>query len=453
VLATNLVALLTCVLCGTGAYLLARRWQLSSAAGLLCGVIFAFAPPRFFRMGQLHMTAVQWIPFTLAFLHSYFERGRRRDLILALGFFTLQVLSSGHGAVFLVVAIALLLAWRSLFGAPVTPTKWFSDFGALGAFLIAPALWVLIPYQLAQSEAGLRREYPADAMPGLTEWFASPSRLHVALQQLALGHAINDHAIAFLFPGLIALLLTAIALLLWRPARRSLASDATGFFLVLALISTALFTTWPVDTWRLVYGLPGFNFIRVPSRFILLVLLSLGMLSAIAFDRLTLRLPARSRMIAAAALAFALLLEYNSYPFSGVPYRVDVTATHRWLSTQPKPFVVAEVPVPSIGDLGAYERHQTAAMLHTTAHWQRTIHGYSGIRRPLHEQLSETLTEFPNPRSLAWLREIGVTHIVVHRDRYPDDRWPEIKSRLDGITTLALAHSEGPTSVYTFVQR
>ncbi len=72
----NLVALLTCVLCGVGAYFLARRWRLHAVpAAFLCGLVFAFAPPRFFKMGQLHLTAVQWIPFTLAFVHSYLERG------------------------------------------------------------------------------------------------------------------------------------------------------------------------------------------------------------------------------------------------------------------------------------------------------------------------------------------------------------------------------------------
>jgi hypothetical protein len=453
VLATNLVALLTCVLCGIGAYLLARRWQLSPAAAFLCGVIFAFAPPRFFRMGQLHMTAVQWIPFTLAFLHGYFDGGRRRDLLLALACFTLQVLSSGHGAAFLAAAIAILIAWRTAFGQPLAIRRWLKDCGATGAFLIAPSFWVSAPYRLAQREAGLRREYIAEAMPGWTELLASPSRLHVALQQMMFGRTINDEAIAFLFPGVLALLLAAVALVSWRPVRRQLSTDATGYFTLLALVSVAMFATWPVDAWRHIYWLPGFNFIRVPSRFILLVLLSLGMLSAIAFDRLAVRLSASARIGLAALMAAALLVEYNSYPFLGIPYAVEVTSTERWLSSQSKPFVVAEVPIPSAGDLGAYERHQTRAMLHTTVHWQPTIHGYSGIRRPLHDMVYRELTKFPDPHTLMLLRELGVTHVVVHGDRYPADRWPEVKSRLDQTPALHLAHSDGMTSVYTFSQR
>jgi hypothetical protein len=71
-----------------------------------------------------------------------------------------------------------------------------------------------------------------------------------------------------------------------------------------------------------------------------------------------------------------------------------------WLDTQPKPFVVAEVPVPSQGDLGALERQQTQSMLHATAHWQRTVHGYSGIRRPLHDQLYLDMSSFPDAGSI-----------------------------------------------------
>lgn len=452
VLATNLVALLTCVLCGVGAYVLARRWRLSPCAAVLCGIIFAFAPPRFFRMGQLHMTAVQWIPFTLAFLHGYLEHGRRRDLLLAFGCFTLQVLSSGHGAAFLAVAIAALIGWRVAFGAPVT-SKWLQDCGVTGSYLLAPAFLVLLPYRLVQVDAGLRREYPATAMPGLADLIASPSRLHVGLQHLVLGRSVNDTAVAFLFPGILALLLAAIALVLWRPTRRHLGSDATGYFLLLAVGSTGMFTTWPVDTWRHIYWLPGFNFIRVPSRFIVLVVLSLGMLSAVAVDRLTVHLAPRWRAAVATAIVVGLLAEYNSYPFAGVPYAVEVTPADRWLSTQPKPFVIAEVPIPSVGDLGAYERHQTTAMLRTTAHWQRTIHGYSGIRRPLHEMLYEQLTRFPDPQSLALLREVGVTHVVVHTQQYPADRRPNVVSRLDHTPAVQLVYGEGPTRVYMLVQR
>jgi hypothetical protein len=464
VLAMNLVALLTCVLCGVGAYFLARRWQLSPPAAFICGIVFAFAPPRFFRMGQLHMTAVQWIPFTLAFLHSYFERlstqdasrtthpslksGARRDLLLALGCFSLQALSSGHGAAFLAVAIVLQLAWRLAFGQPLAWRQWLRDCGATGAYLIAPSIWILLPYRAAQTDAGLRRGYLAGGLPTLNDFLASPARSHVYLQEWLLGRTVNDQANAFLFPGILVVVLALVALISWRPRREQLRPSATGFFFLLAIISTLMFVPWPFELWRHVYWLPGFNFIRVPSRFILLVMLCHGMLAAVAFDVHTRRLSAPGRLAAALIVSLLLLAEYSSHPFGGVPFVMDVPAVDRWLDTQPKPFVVAEMPVPSPGNLGALERSQTRAMLHATAHWQRTVHGYSGIRRPLHDRLYLELTEFPDGRSIAALREVGVTFVVVHSDYYEPDRWRRIEPRLEQSRELRLVHTDGAGRVY-----
>lgn len=53
VLALNVICLLANVLCGLGAYVLARRLGLGTAAALLCGLVFALSPPRFFRHSQV----------------------------------------------------------------------------------------------------------------------------------------------------------------------------------------------------------------------------------------------------------------------------------------------------------------------------------------------------------------------------------------------------------------
>ena len=81
VLAINLVALSSCLLCALGAYLLARRVGMGRSGAIVSGLIFGFSPPRFGRLGQLHLTTVQWMPFALAYLH---ERRGNRDRAHAL---------------------------------------------------------------------------------------------------------------------------------------------------------------------------------------------------------------------------------------------------------------------------------------------------------------------------------------------------------------------------------
>src|SRR5436190_19821525 len=66
VLAMNAVALLSCVLCGVGTFVLARRVGIGPAGAALSGLIFAFAPPRFLRLVQLFLTPIQWVRSGLA---------------------------------------------------------------------------------------------------------------------------------------------------------------------------------------------------------------------------------------------------------------------------------------------------------------------------------------------------------------------------------------------------
>jgi hypothetical protein len=444
VLATNLTAFLTCLLSGTGAFILARRLHLTIVAAFICGLLFAFAPPRFYRIGQLHLTAVQWVPFSLAFLHSYFDTGRRRDLLLAIGFFSLQALSSGHGAVYLAISIMLLLAWQFATGTPLALKQRLIDFGAAGAYLIAPAVWVILPYRIAQDEAGLRRTYESGVQPGIESLLASPARVHQFLQSTLLG-PFEKEAEAFLFPGILVLLFAMFALIAWP--KRSALRSATAFYALLGALSILMFIEWPFELWRYVYWLPGFNFIRVPSRFMILAMLALSVLAAIGFDRATAGLQPRARMIAGAILGLLLMAEYTVYPFPSVPYQVTIPAIDRWLDTQPKPFVVAEVPVPRLGDLGRLERQQTQAMLHATAHWQKTVHGYSGIRRSFHDDLYRAMGDFPDPDSISGLRAAGVTYVVVHSAEY-GSRWASIEEEIKQSPALRLERTDGTDRVY-----
>ena len=454
VLALNLVQLATCVLCGVGAYVLARRLGISRAGAVLCGIVFLAAPPRFFRIGQLHLTAVQWVPFALAYLHTYLDHGRKRDLRIAVAFFTLQVLSSGHGAVFLVVAIAVVLSYHVALGEPIALGRRARDVGIAGLLLIVPIVAMIAPYRAAQTEVGLKRSLE-NWLPTPASYLASPSHAHQYLRAWLTETDFNQSANAWLFPGLVVLLFTMVAVVVHPPAlpagdwRERLRRQPAWLYLLLLLLSVAMFVPPPVSLWPWVYSWPGFNFIRVPSRFMILAMLALGVLTGVGFDRVFGARTARMRGVAALLVAGLLVAEYASMPLRFVPYAIEIPAIDRWLNTLPKPFVVAEVPVPSDGDIGAYERHNTMAMLHATAHWQRTLHGYSGIRPALHTRIFRELTLFPDAASLASLKEVGVTYVVVHADQYPAERRSEIDERFRRFAgQLSLEHTDGEGRVY-----
>ncbi len=644
VLAVNVVSLLSCVLCGLGAYVLGRRVGLSAPAAVLTGLVFAFSPPRFFRFSQLHLTAVQWIPFALASLHAYFERGQKRDLRLAIAFFTLQVVTSGHGGVFAAVAILLMLAHRLVLGEPIAFVRRLSDFGVVGALLLVPVVLFAIPYRIAQVEVGLRRVLDPSGTP-LQNFLASPTRVDTFLQSLMTDKNINGAATAWLFPGFLPILLALVAVvvgtatiitkdtkdtvsfvlktasqyrvpllalliggLLWvvlggapsflgasdgltsqqygnerivwtgylrveqagsydfgftsdddarlsldnnvmldfqadRPgspksgtvtlaagshrilverakpgeapgldlvwarhgegqvyqpvpvralSRRPLSdrtirllstmewvrivsaivtalvalwflgnslakrrdawrawgapyrNNPTAFFLLLALVSAGLALGGRYGLWQFVYWLPGFNFIRGSSRFMVLGLLGVAVLAGVGFDWLTARLPSSPRRLAAMAVGGLLVAEFSVIPYKGVPYRLDIPAVDLWVARQQKPFSVAEVPVTTS------ERYQSNYMLHSLAHWQKTVHGFSGIRPALHEELYDQLRTFPSEDSVRHLAQLDVTYVIVHSSWFPEEERRLVEERLPAFGSwLTLEYMDPDSRVYS----
>ena len=115
-LAMNFVLLASCALSGFGAFLLARELGLGIWGALVAGLVFAFTPPRFFRLGQLHLATVQWIPFCLLYLHRYTRKGSTRHVVAACLFFTLTAWSGGQSGLFLALTAASLLLYLLLFG-------------------------------------------------------------------------------------------------------------------------------------------------------------------------------------------------------------------------------------------------------------------------------------------------------------------------------------------------
>jgi hypothetical protein len=102
---------------------------------------------------------------------------------------------------------------------------------------------------------------------------------------------------------------------------------------------------------------------------------------------------------------------------------------YAWLAQQ-SPGVLLELPLTSEIDLGppqgatvgegAYDAwpdlNRMRYQFFQTAHWQPILDGYSGFRPPHHRELGLSLASFPDERSVALLRGLGVTWVLVHSE-------------------------------------
>jgi hypothetical protein len=545
VLAMNIVAFASCALCGWGTFRLARAIGISHWGAMLAGLIFAFSPPRFLRIGQPHLASVQWMPFALAYLHTYFNNGEAKDLRLAIGFFSLQALTSGHGAVFTVIAMAGLIVFRLGLGEPLLLTKRLRDVGIAGVLLCIPAALVVLPYLAVQQGVGLRRSLDAWtewAVPATT-FLASPTHAHEFMLSLFSAEHIYQNATAWLFPGYLPLLLAAAAVFIsdrrvrhsnqttpdpfvwivaialelaalvtlaigvlvlvngpqrwrvgdtvilsvrqpWRVwltlgltllARWSLRrrvpfdvanrarawqgraaewrASATIYYVLLTALGIWLALGPPFSLWPHVYWLPGFSFIRASSRFTVMAMLGLAVLAGIGFDRVVVRAGEPRRRLIALVAGVVLLVEFALIPLSVTRFRVEIPEVDRWLDSRPKPFAIAEVPLADYGGGGAWERRHAEYMLHSMAHWQKTVHGYSGHRPQLHIELYWQLRLFPDEQSLKALEQLGVDYVVVHTELYPEGEWPGIEERLRSFgDRLKFEQEAGTGRVYSLTR-
>ncbi len=339
-------------------------------------------------------------------------------------------------------AFAPYLHLRSTLGVE-TPLAWLAPFRfslrelfAMGArapyadllprFLRSDAgVWIgFVPAALALAGA-----WPA-LQSALARWRALPSRQR---RLLLLAAAIVAGAILaadlatlrfnFLTPasrqpalrvyklgGMLALV--ALAFLLARWPRR--ASDAgrdpwrTG--IGLASILTML-AAHPTFYFLLREVLPGFGSLRVAGRFFLVAAPGLSLLIAAGVDRL-LRLPLPAAKRRQWIVLATVLLAIESTPRSAflrwreIPAPAQATRIDRALAGLPDVGAVAEIPF--FGDW-----REAMRMYEASFHWRPLVNGYSGYYPRGFLDIRRRLLNFPDADTAAWMRSMGVTHLVV----------------------------------------
>jgi hypothetical protein len=223
----------------------------------------------------------------------------------------------------------------------------------------------------------------------------------------------------YLFPGLLAVLLAAFAL--YPPIRRSALAYVAGlvFAFNASLGLNGHFYAWAYE------HLPGFQGLRAPARFGILVALSLAVLAGYGSARL-LPAVAAGRRVAAATIGVLLLVEYSTtVRLFAVP---PPPAVYTWLRREP-PSVVIELPLPRADNLSVIR--DGLYMYFSTTHWQRLVNGYSGFYPPSFLRLLDAMRSFPDDASFDALRERQVDYIIVHGRYYTVEQFAAIVTALE----------------------
>jgi hypothetical protein len=421
--AYNTALILACWLSGFFAFLLGRRLTGSTAAGLLAGVAFGFAPYRASQLSHLQVLTAQWMPLALFAMHRYLDDRRGRWLLLVGAAWVIQALSNGYYLLFFPVLIALWLAWFVDWRRePRTGIALVVTFAA-SSLLLVPTL---LRYRAFHHALGLIRT--REEMQGYSATLGSLRETGHMLAFWTPSHDAPPEA--FLFPGLtvVVLMLTGAVLLLWSGRlRRAVATRSPAVFYAAA----ALFLGWlcfgPAESdalgatmlrpYTLLTWLPGFSGLRVPARFAMLAALCAALAAAIAAARLA---PAVrwGRLAAGGLIAAGLFVDgwIRPMPLEVPPPRVVLPDAPNSL--------VLELPA---DDLAV----DIPAMYRAMVHGRPLVNGFSG-HRPPHYGLLVTSLMRGDPSPLTYLAAGRPLIVIVHRRLDPQMEWQALVERAGG---------------------
>jgi hypothetical protein len=422
--AYNVCLLLSYSLSGFFAFLLTRRLTGSSFAGICGGVAYGFAPYRAGQLAHLQVLTSQWLPLMLLTLHDFVAAPGRRALALFGLAWLLQALSNGYYLLFFPVVIALWLTWfvdwrkNARHGLAIV-LVWIAS-----SLPLLPVLW---KYHVVQTALDLSRP-----LSDMQQFSAAPVSLLNPPPLLAFWRSVPVRTDEdFLFPGVTAVTLVAIALIAVarRPGVRAAFRERAPliFYAVAAVLMYALSFGPAVPRtgaaalthpYTLLTFLPGYGGLRAPARFAMAGTLCLSVALALAVR--VLRPSAKQARVAFGAIVIAgLFIDgwTGPMPLALPPGRV--------LLPEVSHAVVMELPV----DDGVVN---TAAMYRQMFHRRPLINGYTGYTPPHYAILSIALRR-EDPSAIDELARGRPLVIVVSDQRDPNHEWRRFVERLPGI--------------------
>ena len=432
-----------------------REW--THLAAFVAGVVFSFSPYHMAHLlGHMQLISLEWLPFYVLVViklltHPHpLSRSGLRYVGLAALFLVLVAACDWYYAFYLV--LFSLLGWLWCLWRRrrwLAPTLALAIVGLLFVVAVSP---VLVPMLREASSAdymvppaGSAERLSAD----LTAFF-TPSELHPLWGAWAAqwaGRFTATTSERTVFAGYSVLVMAGLAL--WFGRRPASFWGATALIFGILALGPVLHiggqTQWagigpiPLPYALLQQLIPLLNISRSVSRFAVMVMLSLGVLTALGLDCLLRRVWARTSSRSATCLLGLGALGLVCLEFLAVPYPMSPPETrpfHYQMAQEAEPYAVMDIPM---------DWDRPANLLYQTVHHKPTVSGYTSRDNPLapagrtpvlqaFRYLGPDINSGDARRLAATvLNDLGVRYVIVHKNDLPPGTYRA--------TTLALVEA------------
>ena len=397
VTAYNLVMILSFIASALAMYVLVERLTGSRAGAFVAGLLFGFYPYRFEHYSHFELQMTYCMPLALLALHRFASTARTRDAVLFGLLAAAQLYSSMYYAVFFTLYVAALFACLCLLTRPALRRM-------LGPAAIAGALALLLAFPLARTYSAARLgDRDVDTVAYYSATAADYLRAHprsATWGERTLPGRMPERA---LFPGVMILLLAAVALIPPLGVTRAAYAVALVVAFEISRGFNSVFYPYLYDWLPFVRGL------RVPARASILVGLTLALLAGFGVRRLLAERSVWLRRVALAALVVAIAIDLRPV------LRLEPV----WLEPPPiyglvagnRDVVLAEFP---FGGNPTRFTPNVPFMYFSLWHWAQMINGYSGHSPPGQVDFEVALKSFPDADAVELLRARGATHVTIN---------------------------------------
>jgi len=458
----NLLFLLSFIIGAFGVYLLVKYLVGNKYAAFISGLVFAFSPFHFAHsLGHLNLLSIEWIPFfILYFIKTFREPGKKNPLLSGI-FLALTSLCSWYYMIYAILFMLLFFMYWLWYDRAKFELSFFTKYSlTLLVFFI-----IVLPFSYPMLKVLLRGDsyfyrgnqytgYVADSIAFITPpWYHpvwggvfEPIRSHFtgnyAENTVFLGFSviglsiysilkIKSKEVRFWFISAVTFMIFSLGPVLHvlgysripinNPLLTKIGLTKILHFLHYPFISVGL----PLPYYIFNY-VPLIKAARVPSRFVVMLMLSLSVLVGYGCSKIFGKLGSKrmfskfsAKKVVAGVISLVVVFEFLRIPFTIRSFNVPIF--YKDLAKDKQKYAILELPLYGWGNNEEF-------MCYQTIHEKKIVNGMAARIPPYcfnFVENSEFLSLLAHPEridkksmdiSSSILRNTNIKYIIVHQD-------------------------------------
>ncbi len=435
--AYNTSILLSLIMLGYFTFLLVYYFTSTPTAGVISGSLVAYSTFTLQRLIHPQVIAIQWIPLFLYFFFTFLKQKKYKYLFLANFFFIIQVLNSFLPAYFIMCLVFTTIVYY--FFLKKEELKLFFNKKVL--FLIVFNVLFLCMLTFPYYSVSHQFNYVRDIRDTINfanrpEFFLYPNS-STRLQAFLL-NTIYTGRYKLIYDGYLGLVLTISSLFCigYKLIKKRLKNKNEYFSIFFYTGVTAfVLSLGPVFQWGgkvikepfmiplpyalLYYIVPGFKGIRNSARWEMLGVFAFSVVAGILFSSIMKSYTLRIRLIITIFICTLILVEFPvPRKYLQIETIDQFPQVYHFVKTLPKDAVILELPFYN-WNMTPFAVIESKRIYYSTLHNKKRMNGGSGFSPPQwQEKTMEFRSNFPDDKTISYLKKIKVTHLILHKQEY-----------------------------------